>query len=125
MPMYPVVHFEIPTSDLKKSQAFYEKVFGWQMQPMDAENLMVQTTEAGPDQRPKDPGAINGSIYLRKAARTPNVVIDVPDIQKHVAIVREHGGKVVDEPVTIPGMGIYCRFQDPEGNLVGLWQTIS
>jgi uncharacterized protein len=121
--MNKVVHFEIPTSDLKKAQDFYGAVFGWQMMPFDDENVMTSTTATDPQGMPTEPGAINGSIY-KASGHTPHVVVEVPDISAHIALIKQHGGSELEAPVTIPNMGMYARCKDPEGNLVGLWQNL-
>lgn len=118
--MNKVVHFEIPTSDLKKAQDFYGAVFGWQMMQFDEENVMTSTTATDEQGMPTEPGAINGSLY-KATGKTPNIVVEVPDINAHIALIKQHGGTEVDAPTTIPQMGIYARCKDPEGNLVGLW----
>ena len=120
--MNKVVHFEIPTSDLKKSQDFYGAVFVWQMMQFDDENVMTSTTATNDQGMPTEPGAINGSIY-KANGKTPNVVVEVPDLQAHIALIKQHGGSLVDDVQVIPNMGSYCRCKDPEGNLVGLWQN--
>jgi uncharacterized protein len=37
--------------------------------------------------------------------------------------VVEHGGTVVVEPFTIPGVGRGCYFTDPSGLIVGLHEN--
>lgn len=122
--MNSVVHFEVPAKDLNRAKQFYSKVFGWGTYDMDDKNTMVSTTETDQNGFPVKPGAINGSIYLPDKSKTPTFVIDVPNLEEHIKMVTENGGKLVDEPVTIENMGRYARFVDPEGNLVGLWETL-
>jgi uncharacterized protein len=111
--------------DLGRAKTFYSTVlFGWQMNDFDAENTMVSTTKTDENGFPQAPGAINGSIYKPDKPKTPTIVIDVPDIQAHMVKVKGNGGELVDDVVTIPGMGMYARFKDTEENLVGLWQTL-
>jgi uncharacterized protein len=122
--MNSVVHFEIPAKDIQRSKQFYQSVFGWQMLDFDDKNTMVSTTESDENGMPQKPGAINGSIYLPDQPKTPTIVIDVPDIHAHIEKVKKNGGKIIDDVATIPGMGMYARFHDTEGNLVGLWQNL-
>jgi pimeloyl-ACP methyl ester carboxylesterase len=68
--------------------------------------------------RPKNPGAINGGFYKKSAdmpAQYPSVVIGVGDIKEAMKKVTEAGGKVLGEPMEIPGYGIYVSFFDTEG----------
>ncbi len=126
--MNPVVHFEMPAEDRKRVAAFYTKVFGWQTQllgPEMGDYVLATTTESGPDGRPKKPGAINGGFYKKdneKPAQYPSVVIAVDDIKEHMKKVNKAGGKVLGDPVEIPGIGWYVSFLDTEGNRVSMLQ---
>ncbi len=126
--MNPVVHFEMPAEDRKRMAAFYTEVFGWQAQflgPQMGDYVLVTTTESGPDGRPKKPGAINGGFFPKsqeRPAQYPSVVIAVDDIQEHMQKVTRGGGKVLGEPMKIPGVGWYVAFLDTEGNRVSMLQ---
>jgi uncharacterized protein len=128
MKMNPVVHFEMPYENQERTAKFYSSVFGWQTQMMGSQMgnyIVVTTTESGPDGRPKEAGAINGGFYTKssdKPAQYPSVVIAVDDIKEHVKKVNAAGGKVLGDPVEIPGVGLYVSFMDPEGNRVSLLQ---
>lgn len=105
---------------------FYGKVFGWQTQMLgeDMGNyVVVSTTETGADGRPKMPGAINGGFFAKSRDNAvPSVVISVDDVKEHSKKVARAGGKVLGEPVEIPGIGWYVSFIDTEGNRVSLLQ---
>ena len=58
-PSNPVVHFEIPARDTGRKSKFYSAVFGRQTQPLGPEMgnyAVVQTTETGKNNFPKEPG---------------------------------------------------------------------
>src|SRR5215470_1167866 len=120
MAMNSVVHFELPAEDRKRMVAFYTKVFGWQATQMGADMgnyVVVNTTDTGKDGRPKTPGAINGGLYEKTkemGESHPSVVIAVDDIKAHMKIVEKAGGKVLGEPMDIPGVGSYVSFIDTE-----------
>jgi predicted enzyme related to lactoylglutathione lyase len=126
--MNPVVHFEMPAEDRSRMAKFYTKAFGWQTQmlgPEMNEYVLVTTTESGDDGRPKNPGAINGGFYKKSAdmpAQYPSVVIAVDDIREAMKKVTQAGGKVLGEPMEIPGYGLYMSFFDTEGNRVSMMQ---
>lgn len=127
MHMNPVIHFELPAEDRTRMADFYTKVFGWQAQMMGEEMgnyVTVQTTETDEKTRmPKRPGAINGGLFPKSAENNlPSVVIQVDDIRAHLKRVTEGGGKVVGEPVEIPGVGWYVSFTDTEGNRLSMLQ---
>ncbi|HET9748947.1 MAG TPA: VOC family protein [Casimicrobiaceae bacterium] len=127
--MDPVVHFEMPYDDRTRMAKFYESAFGWQMQMFgeDMGNYVVATTTETGESGPKKPGAINGGFFPRKAdwpAQYPSVVIAVQDIRDAMKKVSGAGGKVLGEPMEIPGVGQYVSFTDPEGNRVSILQPI-
>ena len=126
--MNPVVHFEMPAEDRKRIADFYTKVFGWKTQQLgeDMGNyVLATTTDSDENGRPKKPGAINGGFFQKtddKPAQYPSVVIAVEDIKEHMMNVKKSGGKVLGEPMNIPGVGLYVSFFDTEGNRVGMIQ---
>ena len=129
MKMHPVVHFEMPAEDRKRMSNFYTRAFGWQTKPMGpdmGEYVLVTTTESD-DNGPKKPGAINGGFYKKtndKPAQYPSVVIAVDDIREAAKKVASAGGKVIGEPMDIPGVGKYVAFSDTEGNRVSMLQPL-
>lgn len=126
--MNPVVHFEMPAKDRVRMADFYTKVFGWQTQMFgeDMGNYVTASTTPVDDKgRPVKPGAINGGFFPVKAGDPPmypSVVIAVDDIKKSAALVAKSGGKVLGDPMDIPGVGKYVSFTDTEGNRVSLLQ---
>jgi len=129
MAMNPVVHFEMPAEDRKRVSDFYTRVFGWQMQqlgPDMREYVLAMTTESD-KKGPKQPGRINGGFYQKtddKASQYPSVVIAVEDIKNSMKKVEEAKGKILGEPMEIPGIGTYVSFFDTEGNRVGMLQPL-
>ena len=126
--MSPVVHFEMPASDRKRMADFYTRVFGWQTEMLGADMgdyVVVTTSETGEDHRPKERGTINGGFYPMKPdwpAQYPSVVISVDDIHSAMKDVTAAGGKVLGDPMEIPGVGLYVSFNDTEGNRVSILQ---
>jgi predicted enzyme related to lactoylglutathione lyase len=128
--MNPVVHFEMPAEDAKRMVEFYTKVFGWQAQMMGEEMgnyVTVTTSETDEKGRPKMPGTINGGFYPKREdwpAQYPSIVIAVDDIKEAMRKVAGAGGKVLGEPMPIPGIGSYVSFIDTEGNRVSILQPL-
>jgi len=125
--MNPVVHFEMPYDDAQRISRFYQTAFGWQLQALGKEMgdyVLAKTTES--DERgPQKSGTINGGFYPRKddwPDQSPSVVIAVDDIRKSMKKVADAGGKVLGDPIDIPGVGQYVSFTDPEGNRVSMLQ---
>jgi len=125
--MCPVVHFEIPAEDRQRMAKFYQDAFGWQTQMLGEEmgNYVVATTTQTDENSPKQPGAINGGFFSKgpdSPAQYPSVVIAVDDIQAAIKKVSQAGGKLLGEPMYIPGVGQYVSFFDTEGNRVSMLQ---
>jgi predicted enzyme related to lactoylglutathione lyase len=126
--MNPVVHFEMPYENKQRMADFYSKTFGWKPQmlgPEMGEYVVVTTSESDERGRPTSPGAINGGFYKKPGdplGQHPSVVIAVTDIQAALKKVKGAGGKVLGEPMDIPGVGLYAGFLDTEGNRVSLLQ---
>src|SRR5688572_15817214 len=121
--MTKVVHFEIPFDNKERAMKFYKNTFGWQLQHMPQMNyVMAQTAEVDAQQRPKEPGTINGGLFPRpKVAPHPMIYLAVDSIDEAVDNVKSGGGKIVTPKTAIPGMGAYARVTDTEGNVIGLF----
>jgi len=132
--MDPVVHFEMPAKDKKRTSEFYSTVFGWQMTQMGADMgdyLLAGTTPVDEKRMPKEAGAINGGFFTfqdKEGYNVPHLVISVDNIEESIKKVENAGGKVLGGskgPGTIddiPGIGKYVSFEDSEGNHVGMLQ---
>jgi predicted enzyme related to lactoylglutathione lyase len=127
--MNSVVHFEMPFEDRERAAKFYQSAFGWQMQKLGPEmgNYVLATTTESDQTGPKKPGAINGGFFEKQANQPmqhPSVVIAVDDIKKAMQKVTASGGKVLGDPMEIPGIGQYASIADTEGNRVGMLQPL-
>lgn len=125
--MNPVVHFEMPYEDKKRLVKFYTQAFGWQMQELGEEMgqyVTAATTEMDENRMIKRPGVINGGFYPKSpvAPMCPSVVIAVDSLKEAMKKVIDAGGKILEKPMEIPGIGQYVSFTDSEGNRVGLLQ---
>jgi predicted enzyme related to lactoylglutathione lyase len=124
--MRKVVHFEIPADDEARAREFYGSVFGWQLQAMpELDYTIVLTTPVDEQtQLPTEPGAINGGLMKRSdETPAPVITVDVDSIDDTLKQIDAAGGSTVRERTEIPGMGAFAYFKDPEGNVVGLWET--
>jgi len=124
--MNPVVHFEMPSVNNKRTKKFYETAFGWQMTQLGSEmgNYLLATTSPVDKKRMhKKRGAINGGFYKKgKSGTMPHLVIAVDNLKKHMGVVKKAGGKIQGKPMDIPGIGTFVMFKDTEGNRVGMLQ---
>jgi predicted enzyme related to lactoylglutathione lyase len=120
------VHFEIPFDDGDRARGFYKEIFDWQLQTMPEMGgyTLVMTGPSG-DQGPTEPGFINGGMLSRDQGAThgPVVVVDVDSIDASLEKIGSLGGTVVTPKTPVGDMGFAAYFTDPEGNVVGLWET--
>ncbi len=129
MSMNPVIHFEMPAEDRQRMANFYATVFGWQTEILgeDMGNYVVATTTESDQNGPKKPGAINGGFFQKSADNAnqhPSVVIAVDDVDEQLKQVQAAGGKLLNEPMDIPGIGRYASFEDTEGNIVSMIKPV-
>lgn len=107
----PVVWFEIAGKDGAKTQDFYGKLFGWQI---DADNPMqygmVEAIGNG----------IGGGLYGGADSTGTMVYAEVDDLEATLATAAELGGKTVQEPTQVPGGPKVAQFSDIAGNTIGL-----
>jgi predicted enzyme related to lactoylglutathione lyase len=128
--MDPVIHFEMPAKDQERVRKFYESAFGWQTTPLGPEAgdfVLAFTIETDEKTRmPKKCGAINGGFYKKtKPDEHVRLTILVEDIREAMKKVEAAGGKVLGEPIEMPGVGLFATFTDTEGNLATLNQDFT
>lgn len=108
---------EIPSANPEASQAFYSKVFGWEVSSQD--NMHFYTT---PDSAIG--GLFNPEMKIAASNSGPQFYINCKGLKAKLEEVKAAGGKVVTEPMQLPNeWGFIARIADPEGNEVGLWSA--
>jgi predicted enzyme related to lactoylglutathione lyase len=129
--MNPVVHFELPYDTADRIAKFYKSAFGWKVEMLGEKMggyVLATTTETSANGRPKKGGTINGGFYTRKPdwpEQHPSVVIAVDDLVRAMNKVTKAGGRVLGEPMDIPGVGGYVSFMDTEGNRISMLQPLA
>ena len=110
---HPVVHFEIGGRDSAKTQAFYSKLFDWEI------------TQAGPAANISTGGTGGIDGHITALGHEPynyvTVYVQVEDIQPYLDKAKALGGKTLIPAVPIP-TGKFAWIADPDGNLIGLLQ---
>ena len=114
------IHFEIPADAPAALGDFYTKVFGWQIEKTDNPEYWIIRT--GPGE-----AAMNGGMMSRVSSEQQGVLlyIGVDSVDSFVDKVKANGGRIVMEKKTVPGMGWFALFADPQGTVLGLWQEDS
>jgi len=122
--MSRVVHFEIHADDPQRAVAFYQDIFGWQINKWEGpEDYWLVTT--GPDNEP----GINGAILRRHGQVNGDAVIayictiDVPSVDDVTAKITAHGGTIALPKMAVPQVGWLAYCKDTEGNIFGILQS--
>lgn len=102
-----LVYLQLPAIDVTASARFYERVFGWQVDP--------------PDSGFEAPGLIGQWITDRPPARDAGAVmwIHVDELAQTLSAA-EQAGATLEQPPTPDGPRELASFRDPAGNLVGI-----
>lgn len=111
-----ITHVELPADDIERAKAFYEAVAGWSFGKM----------EGSDDYWLFRAGEGQGGAIGRRGHDVGNVIrvyITVDHLEEAVATAEAHGGRVVQGPTDISGMGRYAAVTDPEGTEIGLWEV--
>ena len=112
-----IAHFAINADDVDASLRFYGALFGWEFEPYGPPGFFRIERDSGPVvalQQRRDLGGVRMTGF--------ECTVAVPDVDAVAAAVVEHGGRVVMERTTIPGVGDLMFFEDPSGNVAGAMQ---
>lgn len=112
-----VCYIEIPSDDADVSSSFYETVFGWNIRRHDDGSLSFDDGA----------GEVSGTwVTDRKATSEIGMIthLMVDDINSTMTLIIANGGEIT-EPVGRHLPEITARFQDPYGNIWGLYQERS
>ena len=110
----PVVHFEIGCRDKAKTAEFCGALFDWKMQEMGPAAMIATGADTG----------IQG--HITSLGHEPHnytiFYVQVDDAEAYLKKAESLGGKTLVPPVPIP-TGTFAWMADPEGNVVGLFET--
>ena len=116
-PPQTVAHFAINADDVDEARAFYGAVLGWTFEPWGPPGFFHVHTADGA--RPGPIGALQGRRDLDGPVRGFECTVAVDDVGAAARAALDHGGRVLVEPTTIPGVGELVWLQDPSGNPFG------
>jgi predicted enzyme related to lactoylglutathione lyase len=114
---HPIVHAEIRSSDPDATRAFFGGLFGWTYPQEGAYPGYTFVDTGAPD-------ALYTAISpLQGEGDLVTFFVGVDDIASAMAKATELGGRVVQDPVTVPGVS-FGLIADPQGHVVGLAQQL-
>lgn len=109
-----VEHFEIPTDDIRRAQAFYKSVLDFEYEPWGDDMGMLT--------QPDDKG-INGDLHERGDVPHPTVVFTVDSIEDTIARAVANGGEQLGSIQPLNETGRWTYITDSEGNIIGLFDN--
>ncbi len=116
-----IAHFEIPAKDPERLRKFYTEVFGWKFKNSAAQNMQYWTISTGTRHIP----GVSGGMYKRGSEKqTPVNYISTPDLDESMAEVERAGGHITVGKKEISGHGFTAVGKDPEGNPIGLFESM-
>ncbi len=112
-----ITHIELPADDVERAKRFYGAVAGWEFGESEGfpGYFMFRTGEG------------SGGAIGKRGESVGTVVrdyIEVDRVEDAVRAAEEHGGRVIERLVELPGMGRYAVVLDSEGTEIGLWETV-
>jgi len=113
-----IVHVEIPAANAEAAGKFYEALFSWNIQHDPQMNYTM--FDAG------DGATYGGFPGLSDENPAGQVLVYIAseDIEADLNKVEKLGGKILHAKAEIPQTGWYGIFQDPTGNVLGLYTSM-
>ena len=113
-----VVHVEIPAANVEATGKFYQELLGWKIRHDSTLNYAMW--EAGD-------GSGGGFPAVSDEAPAGKVLVYIhsDNIEADLKNVEKLGGKVIHPKTEIPQTGWYAFFQDPTGNVLGLYTSMN
>ncbi|MFQ6104290.1 MAG: VOC family protein [Candidatus Glassbacteria bacterium] len=111
-----ICHVEWSSTDLERTKDFLSGLFGWKFEPF-GENYLLFSAPEG----------IGGGIMKVdevKVGESPYIYTEVDEIEPYLEKAQKLGGKVAVTKTEIPNIGWFAHLNDPDGNVVGLFQEL-
>ncbi len=120
--MNKVIHFEIGADNTNRIGSFYRDAFGWNIigQPTPGIDEPYLLAIAGGDDEPGISGAIMQHHRDEQRVIATIAVASLEDAMQRIAAC---GGRIVQGPDEIPGVGRHCYCEDPEGTRFGVLES--
>ena len=109
-----ICYIEVPATDIARSSAFYQKVFGWSVRKRGDGKLAFDDGV----------GQVSGTWVTGRKPMTEVgllIYIMVDDAAAIIESVIANGGKIV-QPIGKDHLEITARFSDSGGNIFGIYQ---
>ncbi|HJP66710.1 MAG TPA: VOC family protein [Actinomycetota bacterium] len=119
---YPPGHFcwiDLGSTDVEAAKAFYGRLLGWEFADVPGGDPSATYTMCL--RGSLDVAGMHGHADEEGSSWTSYVSVD--DAESVTAKAMELGGRVVVEPLDVPGASRMAVIADPAGTVVALWQS--
>jgi predicted enzyme related to lactoylglutathione lyase len=109
--------YELLTTDPKAAIAFYTEVVGWKTQPWETGDYTMWVASQGPM------GGVTALPEPAKKMGAPphwQANVEVANVDRAAALVKERGGRIYVEPMDIPKIGRFAVIADPQGATIAI-----
>lgn len=110
-----ITHIDIPVADMQRARAFYQTLFGWQIEE-------VPGYEGYPMWQAPNQISGGGLAPRSEDFTQPRSYVEVDSIADTVAKAVENGGTVLMDRQPISETSWWAVLQDPDGNVIGLYE---
>jgi predicted enzyme related to lactoylglutathione lyase len=119
--MSTIVHFDVPAENIDRAKKFYSGLLGWKFEswPGMEYNLITTTNLEGV------PGVGGGMGKRMDPSQRMVNYFGVKSIDAAIQQVKNLGGRMLSDKMTVPTMGYLANCVDTEGNTFGLWEENS
>jgi uncharacterized protein len=110
-----ITHIDIPVQDMQQARAFYQTLFGWQIEE-------IPGYEGYPMWQAPNRVSGGGLAPRSEGFTQPRSYVEVDSIEETLAQATENGGTVLMQRQPISETSWWAILQDPDGNVVGLYE---
>ncbi len=118
----PVVHFEIPVTDMDRAVAFYEAVLGYRLTRQQVDGYDMAFFPRADGAAGASGALARGDVY-RPSKEGVIVYFDVPDIDAVLQKAKARGARILYAKKDIGAAGFVAEIEDSEGNRIALSQV--
>jgi predicted enzyme related to lactoylglutathione lyase len=116
-----VVWHELMTTDIEKASAFYEELFGWQLQDVEMGGGTYRMIRSGETE-------IGGMMQLDEShGGAPThwmAYVTVDDVDAAVKRANAQGGETLVPTTPIPNVGAFAIIKDPSGACISPFKSV-
>ncbi len=109
-----ICHVEFESTDLVRSQKFFEGMFDWTFRAFGDSMVVFGLGET-------HLGGLS-KVDSVSPGKSPSIWIEVDDLEAYMAKAAGFGGAVRSQKQQVPGVGWSAEVSDPDGSAVGLVQ---